>query len=217
MSYGGMMSDTLGCEMSDVFRALGVMSGSLGFCNGTNCYTPTCPTSHPIAAWFTHGDADTTVPIAGDQNARDHFIKNNGCDTTNTQTVAMSDGGIKPEEVSYINTHGTATDLGDIAETRAIKAVFGEHAYKIPCNSTKSMTGHLLGSAGAAELVAVVKSIETGILHPTINLDDPDPECDLDYVPNVKRAHEVKYALSNSFGFGGHNVTVAVGKLDGNR
>ena len=92
MSYGGMMSDTLGCEMSDVFRALGVMSGSLGFCNGSTCYTPTCPTSHPIAAWFTHGDADTTVPIAGDQNARDHFIKNNGCDTTNTQTVAMSDG-----------------------------------------------------------------------------------------------------------------------------
>ncbi len=92
MSYGGMMSDTLGCEMSDVFRALGVMSGSLGFCNGTTCYTPTCPTSHPIAAWFTHGDADNTVPITGDQNARDHFIKNNGCDTTNTQTVAMSDG-----------------------------------------------------------------------------------------------------------------------------
>jgi len=92
MSYGGMMSDTLGCEMSDVFRALGVMSGSLGFCNGTNCYTPTCPSSHPIAAWFTHGDADTTVPIAGDQNARDHFIKINGCDTANAQTVAMSDG-----------------------------------------------------------------------------------------------------------------------------
>jgi poly(3-hydroxybutyrate) depolymerase len=92
MSYGGMMSDTLGCEMSDVFRALGVMSGSLGFCNGTNCYTPTCSSTRPIAAWFTHGDADTTVPIAGDQNARDHFIKINGCDTTNTQTVAMSDG-----------------------------------------------------------------------------------------------------------------------------
>jgi 3-oxoacyl-[acyl-carrier-protein] synthase II len=140
-----------------------------------------------------------------------------GIGARRAMTVAMTDGGIKPEEVSYINTHGTATDLGDIAETRAIKTVFGDYAYKIPCNSTKSMTGHLLGSAGAAELVAVVKSIETGMLHPTINLDEPDPECDLDYVPNVKRKWDVKYALSNSFGFGGHNVTVAVGKLDGNR
>jgi 3-oxoacyl-[acyl-carrier-protein] synthase II len=140
-----------------------------------------------------------------------------GIGARRAMTVAMNDAGISPNDVSYINTHGTATDLGDIAETRAIKTVFGDYAYKIPCNSTKSMTGHLLGSAGAAELVAVVKSIETGMLHPTINLDDPDPECDLDYVPNLKRACEVNYALSNSFGFGGHNVTVAVGKLNGKR
>ncbi len=129
--------------------------------------------------------------------------------------LAIKDSGITPAQVSYINTHGTATDLGDIAETRAIKTVLGEHAYKVPCNSTKSLAGHLLGAAGAIELVACLKSIETGWLHPTINLDDPDPECDLDYVPNQKRQHDVKFAVSNSFGFGGHNVSLVVGKLNG--
>ncbi len=129
--------------------------------------------------------------------------------------IAIRDAGLKPEQVSYINTHGTATDLGDIAETRAIKSVLGEHAYKTPCNSTKSLAGHLLGAAGAIELVACLKSIETGWLHPTINLDDPDPECDLDYVPNQKRNHDVTYAVSNSFGFGGHNVSLVAGKLNG--
>jgi 3-oxoacyl-[acyl-carrier-protein] synthase II len=129
--------------------------------------------------------------------------------------LAIKDSGITPGQVSYINTHGTATDLGDIAETRAIKTVLGEHAYKVPCNSTKSLSGHLLGAAGAIELVACLKSIETGWLHPTINLDDPDPECDLDYVPNQKRQHDVKFAVSNSFGFGGHNVSLVVGKLNG--
>ncbi len=138
-----------------------------------------------------------------------------GIGARRAMVVAMADAGLAPKDISYINTHGTATGLGDVAETKAIKAVMGEQAYKIPCNSTKSMTGHLLGSAGAAELVAVVKSIETGMIHPTINLTDPDPECDLDYVPNQKRKWEVNYALSNSFGFGGHNVTVAVGKLNG--
>ena len=138
-----------------------------------------------------------------------------GIGARRAMSLAISDAGLTPENISYINTHGTATGLGDVAETKAIKAVLGDHAYKIPCNSTKSMTGHLLGSAGAAELVAVVKSIETGWIHPTINLTDPDPECDLDYVPNEKRRYDVNYALSNSFGFGGHNVTVAVGKLNG--
>jgi 3-oxoacyl-[acyl-carrier-protein] synthase II len=114
-----------------------------------------------------------------------------------------------------VNTHGTATDLGDIAETKAIKAVLGQHAYEVPCNSTKSIAGHLLGASGAIELVACLKSIETGWLHPTINLDDPDPECDLDYVPNQKRQWDVNYAISNSFGFGGHNVSLVVGKLNG--
>jgi 3-oxoacyl-[acyl-carrier-protein] synthase II len=128
--------------------------------------------------------------------------------------MALKDGGITPEQIDHINTHGTATGLGDIAETKAIKAVLGEQAYKIPCNSTKSMSGHLLGAAGALELVTVFKSIETGLVHPTINLDDPDPECDLDYVPGKKRACEVNYALSNSFGFGGHNVSVLAGRVN---
>ncbi len=130
-------------------------------------------------------------------------------------TQAIRSAGLKAEQINYVNTHGTATDLGDIAETRAIKAVLGERAYKVPCNSTKSMSGHLLGAAGAIELVACLKSIETGWVHPTINLDDPDPDCDLDYVPNVKRKWDVQYAVSNSFGFGGHNVSLVVGKLNG--
>ena len=128
--------------------------------------------------------------------------------------MALKGGGVAPEQIDYVNTHGTATGLGDIAETKAIKAVLGEQAYKIPCNSTKSMTGHLLGAAGAMELVTVFKSIETGMIHPTINLDDPDPECDLDYVPGQKRESQVNYALSNSFGFGGHNVSLLVKRVN---
>jgi len=128
--------------------------------------------------------------------------------------MAMVDAGLQPEEIDHINTHGTATDLGDIAETKAIKAVLGDHAYKIPCNSTKSMTGHLLGAAGAMELVTVFKAIETGLVHPTINLDNPDPECDLDYVPHKARECNIDYALSNSFGFGGHNVSLVVGRVN---
>ncbi|HUV30909.1 MAG TPA: beta-ketoacyl-ACP synthase II [Acidobacteriota bacterium] len=131
--------------------------------------------------------------------------------------IALADAGLKPEQIDYVNTHGTSTILGDIVEIKAIKAVLGEHAARVPCNSTKSMTGHLLGAAGAVELVTTFKSIEHNMLHPTINLDDPDPECDLDIVPNIKRQWTVNYALSNSFGFGGHNVTLAVGRLDGSR
>jgi 3-oxoacyl-[acyl-carrier-protein] synthase II len=129
--------------------------------------------------------------------------------------IALKDAGLKPEEVSHINTHGTSTDLGDIAETKAIKEIFGDHAYKIPINSTKSMTGHLLGSAGAIELIASILAIDEQIVHPTINLDDPDPQCDLDYVPNVKREAKVDNIISNSFGFGGHNVTLVAGKFNG--
>ena len=128
--------------------------------------------------------------------------------------TALADAGLKPEQIEHINTHGTATGLGDIAETKAIKAVFGEHAYKIPCNSTKSMTGHLLGAAGAVEVVTVLKAIHTGTVHGTMNLDEPDPECDLDYVPNQARQCYVTCALSYSFGFGGHNVSLAIGKVN---
>jgi 3-oxoacyl-[acyl-carrier-protein] synthase II len=123
-------------------------------------------------------------------------------------TNAIADAGLKPDDINYINSHGTATLLGDPAETKAIKAVFGEHAYKIPVNSTKSMIGHLLGAAGAAEFIAAVLCLRAGKIHPTTNLDVPDPECDLDYVPNQTRDYKFETFLSNSFGFGGHNVTL---------
>jgi len=129
-------------------------------------------------------------------------------------SLAIADAGLTPDQLDYINTHGTSTDLGDISETKAIKAVLGERAYKIPCNSTKSMTGHLLGSAGAVECIVALKTIEEKIVHPTANLDEPDPECDLDYVPHEKREWETRHAMSNSFGFGGHNISLVVGRLD---
>ncbi len=120
--------------------------------------------------------------------------------------LALKRANLKPEQIDYVNTHGTSTGLGDIAETKAIKAVLGEHAYKVPINSTKSMIGHLLGAAGSLEFIACLKSIETQKIHPTINLENPDPECDLDYVPEGVRNSKVSHILSNSFGFGGHNV-----------
>lgn len=122
--------------------------------------------------------------------------------------AAIRDGGIEPNQISYISTHGTSTPLGDIAEVMAIKEVLGDHAYKVAVNSTKSMVGHLLGAAGALEAVVCALSIDSGFVHPTINLDDPDPQCDLDFIPNEKRQVNIEYALSNSFGFGGHNVSL---------
>lgn len=129
--------------------------------------------------------------------------------------LALRDGGIRPEEVDYINAHGTSTPFNDSTETKAIKSLFGENSYKVPISATKSMVGHLLGAAGATELIATVKSIQESILHPTINYQYPDPDCDLDYVPNQARKKEVKVALSNSFGFGGHNVCLAVMRFEG--
>lgn len=124
--------------------------------------------------------------------------------------LALKDGGIQPHEVDYINAHGTSTDLNDKLETMAIKRVFGEYAYQIPVSSTKSMTGHLLGAAGAVEAIACVLAINRGIIPPTINYETPDPDCDLDYVPNQARQAQVNVALSNSFGFGGHNATIVI-------
>ena len=126
---------------------------------------------------------------------------------------ALDDAGLKPEDVSYINAHGTSTPAGDPAEVSAIKTVFGEYAKKLSVSSTKSMTGHLLGAAGGLEAAATALTLARGIVPPTINLENPDPTCDLDFVPNQARTQTVKAALSNSFGFGGHNVTLAVRRV----
>lgn len=127
--------------------------------------------------------------------------------------IAMEDAGIKPEEVSYINAHGTSTPLNDKFETMAIKAVLGEQAYKVPISSTKSMTGHALGAAGAMEGIICIKAMEDGFIPPTIGYNTPDPDCDLDYVPNKGREAELKYTMSNSLGFGGHNATIIFKKF----
>jgi 3-oxoacyl-[acyl-carrier-protein] synthase II len=120
-------------------------------------------------------------------------------------TLAMKRGGIRPEEIDYINAHGTSTPLNDAMETKAIKTAFGDYARKVPISSTKSMTGHLIGAAGAIEPAICIMTILKGVIAPTINYENPDPECDLDYVPNVARPARVDTALTNSFGFGGHN------------
>ncbi len=128
--------------------------------------------------------------------------------------IALEDAGINPDEVDYINAHGTSTPLNDRIETLAIKQLFKEHAYKLKVSSNKSMIGHLLGAAGAVEAVACVKTIETGVIPPTINLENPDPECDLNYVPNRAVQAEVRVALSNSFGFGGTNACLVFKKVE---
>ncbi len=125
---------------------------------------------------------------------------------------ALADGGVAPEEIDYINAHGTATRLNDPSETVAIKRVFGQHAYEIPISATKSMTGHCFGGSGAIEALACVMSVYTDTVHPTINLDHPDPECDLDYVPHAARHTPVRLALNNAFGFGGQNACLVIGK-----
>jgi len=127
---------------------------------------------------------------------------------------ALRDAGIAPEEVDYINAHGTSTPIGDKSETIAIKKSFGEHAYKLAVSSTKSMTGHLLGAAGGVEAVILALTLHHGVIPPTINLDNQDPELDLDYVPNASRKADVRTALSNSFGFGGHNATIIMRKYE---
>lgn len=129
--------------------------------------------------------------------------------------MALDDGDLNPEDIDYINAHGTSTEYNDKFETYAIKTVFGEHAYKLAVSSTKSMTGHLLGAAGGVEAIFTVLALKENILPPTINLETPDPECDLDYVPNEARHKEIKAAISNSLGFGGHNATIAFKKYNG--
>jgi len=128
--------------------------------------------------------------------------------------MALKDADIKPEEVSYINAHGTSTPYNDKFETEAIKSALGAYAYKVPVSSTKSMTGHLLGAAGAIEAIVCIKALEEGFVPATIGYKTPDEECDLDYVPNIGRNQELKYALTNSLGFGGHNATLLFKKWE---
>lgn len=126
---------------------------------------------------------------------------------------ALDDAGLAPSEIDYINTHGTSTPHGDAAETGAIKNVFGEHAYQLNINSTKSMIGHLLGASGGVEFVVTTLTVKENVVHPTINYEEPDPECDLNCTPNESQKREVRAAISNSFGFGGHNVSIVVKKF----
>ena len=129
--------------------------------------------------------------------------------------LALHQAHLKTEDINYINAHGTSTRLNDVTETKAIKSLFGEYAYKVPISSNKSMLGHTIGAAGAIEAAVSVLTIQNGIIPPTINLENPDPDCDLDYVPNVARQKKVRTVLSNSFGFGGHNASLVFATYDG--
>ena len=128
--------------------------------------------------------------------------------------MGLKEARLAPADIQYINAHGTSTELGDAAETRAVKKLFGDHAGRLAISSTKSMVGHLLGASGGVEIIATILSIKHGVVHPTINLDNPDPACDLDYVPKSAREMRVRFAISNSFGFGGHNCSLVVGALN---
>ena len=163
--------------------------------------------------------ADVIAEILGYGVSSDAFHAvqpdKNGEGAARAIKFALRDADLVPADIDYINAHGTSTPLNDASETKAIKKAFGEAAYSVPISSTKSMTGHALGGAGAIEAVAVVKTIETGIIHPTINLTNPDENCDLDFVPNEARKVDVRSALSNNFGFGGQNACVVFGAVGG--
>lgn len=141
-----------------------------------------------------------------------HITKPSAEGQARAMTIALRSAGVRPEDVDYINAHGTATVAGDEAETNAIKSVFGDHAYKVPVSSTKSMHGHLLGATGAIEFIATVLAVKEDVIPPTAHLNDPDPNCDLDYVPNVARNKRIGLALTNSFAFGGTNAVLAMRK-----
>ena len=151
-----------------------------------------------IGVGFTADAYHVTAPVPGGEGAM------------RAMTIAMRDAGIAPEEVDYLNAHGTSTLFNDAVETEAIKKAFGEHAYNLLISSTKSMLGHLLGASGAVEAVATLLCMKEGFVHPTINYETPDPDCDLNYVPNKAIEKQINLALSNSFGFGGHNVSLAI-------
>jgi len=156
--------------------------------------------------------------ILGYGNAADaHHVaapEPDGAGAARAMRWALQDAGLGPEDIDYINAHGTSTRLNDPIETAAIQQVFGEHAYRIPISATKSMIGHTMGAAGALGAIAAALTLVHGVIHPTINYETPDPECDLDYVPNVARAARVRHALVNAFGFGGHNVSLVLGRWE---
>jgi 3-oxoacyl-[acyl-carrier-protein] synthase II len=137
----------------------------------------------------------------------------NGAGAARAMAMAINGAKLNPEDIGYINAHGTSTELGDLAETKAVKAVFGAAAKKVAISSTKSALGHSLGASGGIELIITALALTRGVMPPTINYDEPDPECDLDYVPNVARPASLNYAMSNSFGFGGHNTSLLIGKV----
>ena len=137
-----------------------------------------------------------------------------GVGAAKAMELAITDANLNQEDVGYINAHGTSTSLGDQAETAAIKSVFGDHAYKLNVSSTKSQLGHLLGASGGVEIIVSIKALQENVIPPTINLDTPDPVCDLNYTPNQPQERKLKYAMSNSFGFGGHNASLILTKCD---
>jgi 3-oxoacyl-[acyl-carrier-protein] synthase II len=163
-------------------------------------------------------DATILAELVGYATTNDAFHISapapNGEGAARCMSLALQDASLLPKQISYINAHGTSTPMNDKRETTAIKTSFGEAAYRTPISSTKSMTGHLLGAAGALEAMVCIKALQEGKIPPTINYETPDPDCDLDYVPNSTREVELHYAMSNSFGFGGHNATLVFGHAD---
>jgi len=162
--------------------------------------------------------ADILAELAGHASTSDAFHitapADDGAGGAQAIRLALADAGVNPDEVGYINAHGTGTELNDLSETYAIKAAFGEPAYKIPVSSTKSMTGHMMGATGALEAIFCVQAVREGRLPPTINYQTPDPRCDLDYIPNQGREQKISVAISNAFGFGGHNAVLVIRAYD---
>jgi 3-oxoacyl-[acyl-carrier-protein] synthase II len=156
--------------------------------------------------------ATPLAEVVGYGNAADAYHVSapepEGRGAARSMSRAMAKAGLVPEDIDYVNAHGTGTPLNDRSETRAIKLAMGDHAHRVPISSTKSMTGHMLGAAGVVEAVVCVQAMREGLIPPTINYENPDPDCDLDYVPNQARKVAVRTAMSNSFGFGGHNATI---------